>query len=100
METPYADVTGAGRATTPEMPADMSEHTPYIDFENLPAPNDGFLVTQFIAVRSVARSRAFYSGVLDGQVANNGAARGRSSSPRRSIAVPRSAAICGIPTAT
>ena len=46
----------------------MSEHTPYIDFENLPAPNDGFLVTQFIAVRSVARSRAFYSDVLDGQV--------------------------------
>jgi catechol 2,3-dioxygenase-like lactoylglutathione lyase family enzyme len=46
----------------------MSEHTPYIDFENLPAPNDGFLVTQFITVRSVARSRAFYSDVLGGQV--------------------------------
>jgi hypothetical protein len=29
----------------------MSEHTPYIDIENLPAPNDGFLVTQFITVR-------------------------------------------------
>jgi hypothetical protein len=23
----------------------MSEHTPYIDIENLPAPNDGFLVS-------------------------------------------------------
>jgi hypothetical protein len=46
----------------------MSEHTPYIDFENLPAPSDGFLVTQFITVRSVARSRAYYSEVLGGQV--------------------------------
>src|SRR2546421_7994401 len=42
--------------------------TPYIDFENLPAPSEGFLVTHFIAVRSVARSRAFYSEVLGGQV--------------------------------
>ena len=24
----------------------MSEHTPAIDFENLPAPSEGFLVTQ------------------------------------------------------
>ena len=46
----------------------MTEHTPYIDFENLPAPSEGFLVTQFITVRSVARSRAFYSEVLGGQV--------------------------------
>ena len=46
----------------------MSEHTPFIDFENLPAPSEGFLVTQFITVRSVARSRAFYSEVLGGQV--------------------------------
>ena len=42
----------------------MSEHTPFIDFEGLPAPSEGFLVTQFITVRSVARSRAFYSEVL------------------------------------
>jgi len=46
----------------------VTEPTPYIDFENLPAPSEGFLVTQFITVRSVARSRAFYSEVLGGQV--------------------------------
>src|ERR1700760_5075504 len=46
----------------------MSEHTPFIDFENLPAPSEGFLVTHFITVRSVARSRAFYSEVLGGRV--------------------------------
>jgi catechol 2,3-dioxygenase-like lactoylglutathione lyase family enzyme len=46
----------------------VSEQTSYIDFENLPTPNEGFLVTQFITVRSVARSRAFYSDVLGGQV--------------------------------
>jgi len=42
---------------------------PAIDFENLPAPREGFLVTHFITVRSVARSRTFYSEVLGGQVA-------------------------------
>ena len=41
---------------------------PAIDFENLPAPSEGLLVTHFITVRSVARSRAFYSEVLGGQV--------------------------------
>ena len=46
----------------------MTEHTPYIDFDNLPLPSEGFLVTLFITVRSVARSRAFYSEVLGGQV--------------------------------
>jgi hypothetical protein len=46
----------------------VSEHTPAIDFENLPAPSEGFLMTHFITVRSVARSRAFYSEVLGGQV--------------------------------
>ena len=46
----------------------MAEHTPYIDFENLPTPSEGFLVTLFITVRNVARSRAFYSEVLGGQV--------------------------------
>ena len=35
----------------------MTEHTPAIDFENLPAPSEGFLVTHFITVRSVARLR-------------------------------------------
>jgi len=46
----------------------VSEHTPAIDFENLPAPSEGFLVTLFITVRSIARSREFYSAVLGGQV--------------------------------
>ena len=46
----------------------MNEHTPLIDFDNLPAPSEGFVVTQFITVRNVARSRAFYSEVLGGQV--------------------------------
>jgi catechol 2,3-dioxygenase-like lactoylglutathione lyase family enzyme len=46
----------------------VSEHTPFIDFENLPQPSEGFLVTHFITVRNVARSRAFYSEVLGGQV--------------------------------
>jgi hypothetical protein len=35
---------------------------------NLRLPNEGFLVTQFITVRSGARSRAFYSELLGGQV--------------------------------
>jgi catechol 2,3-dioxygenase-like lactoylglutathione lyase family enzyme len=46
----------------------VSEPTPSIDFENLPAPSEGFLVTHFITVRSVARARAFYSEVLGGRV--------------------------------
>ena len=46
----------------------MTAETPFIDFENLPAPSEGSLVTVFITVRSVARSRAFYSEVLGGQV--------------------------------
>ena len=44
------------------------EHHPFIDYENLPAPTGGIVVTLFITVRSVARSRAFYSEVLGGQV--------------------------------
>ena len=51
-----------------EEPRTATEHTPAIDFENLPTPSEGFLVTQFITVRNVARSRAFYSDVLGGQV--------------------------------
>ena len=46
----------------------MSEPTPHIDYANLPAPADGILVTLFITVRSVARSRDFYSRVLGGTV--------------------------------
>ena len=60
----------------------MAEHMPYIDFENLPAPSEGFLVTLFITVRSVARSRAFYSAVLGGQVVPE-ENRACSSSPTR-----------------
>jgi catechol 2,3-dioxygenase-like lactoylglutathione lyase family enzyme len=46
----------------------VAEQTPAIDFESLPTPSEGFLVTQFITVRSVARSRAFYRDVLGGHV--------------------------------
>ena len=46
----------------------MTEHKPFIDFENLPAPTEGFVVTHFLTVRSVAKSRSFYSEVLGGQV--------------------------------
>jgi hypothetical protein len=46
----------------------VNEHPPFIDFENVPAPSEGFLVTQFITVRTVARSRTFYSEALGGQV--------------------------------
>lgn len=46
----------------------MSQHMPATNFENLPAPSEAFLVTHFITVRSVARSRAFYSEVLGGQI--------------------------------
>src|ERR1700733_7534302 len=56
---------------TPEIAMSATEpheHAPFIDYENLPAPTTGILVTQFITVRSVARSRAFYSEVLGGEV--------------------------------
>src|SRR3954465_7417738 len=46
----------------------MSGHPPAIDFDNLPPPSEGFLVTHFITGRSVARSPTFYSDVLGGQV--------------------------------
>ncbi|MGO9955319.1 MAG: VOC family protein [Solirubrobacteraceae bacterium] len=46
----------------------MSQQMPAIDFENLPTPTEGFLVTHLITVRSVARSRAFCCEVLGGQV--------------------------------
>jgi hypothetical protein len=48
--------------------AAMTEPTPHIDVANLPAPTEGFLVTLFITVRKVARSRDFYSRVLGGSV--------------------------------
>ena len=46
----------------------MTEPAPYIDVANLPAPAEGIVVTMFITVRSVARSRDFYSRVLGGTV--------------------------------
>ena len=47
----------------------MTDPAPSIDFANLPAPAEGILVTLFITVRKVARSRDFYSRVLGGTVA-------------------------------
>jgi catechol 2,3-dioxygenase-like lactoylglutathione lyase family enzyme len=46
----------------------LSDQPPNIDFENLPAPTEGIVVTQFLTVRNVARARAFYADVLGGQV--------------------------------
>ena len=46
----------------------MAQPAPRIDFANLPTPEEGILVTLFITVRSVARSRDFYSRVLGGTV--------------------------------
>jgi catechol 2,3-dioxygenase-like lactoylglutathione lyase family enzyme len=39
-----------------------------MDLANLPAPDEGIVVTLFITVRKVARSRDFYSEVLGGTV--------------------------------
>jgi catechol 2,3-dioxygenase-like lactoylglutathione lyase family enzyme len=46
----------------------MSADGPHIDYENLPAPAEGIVVTHFLVVRNVARSRAFYADVLGGKV--------------------------------
>ena len=46
----------------------MSENDVFIDHANLPTPQEGFVVTMFITVRKVARSRAFYRDVLGGTV--------------------------------
>src|SRR5262245_47739258 len=46
----------------------MSEQGSSIDVANLPAPTEGILMTHFIIVRDVARSRAFYADVLGGDV--------------------------------
>jgi catechol 2,3-dioxygenase-like lactoylglutathione lyase family enzyme len=46
----------------------MTERDVSIDFANLPVPSEGLLVTLFITVRSIARSRDFYSKVLGGTV--------------------------------
>jgi catechol 2,3-dioxygenase-like lactoylglutathione lyase family enzyme len=44
----------------------MSEDKPYIDYDNLPAPQEGIVATLFITVRKIARSREFYTKVLGG----------------------------------
>jgi catechol 2,3-dioxygenase-like lactoylglutathione lyase family enzyme len=44
----------------------MTDTKPYIDYANLPAPDEGFVATLFITVRSVERSREFYTQVLGG----------------------------------
>jgi hypothetical protein len=46
----------------------MTENGPYIDYENVPAPQEGFVAALFITVRSIARSREFYTKVLGGTV--------------------------------
>ncbi len=46
----------------------MTEPAPRIDFADLPSPEEGILATLFITVRSVARSRDFYTRVLGGTV--------------------------------
>ena len=46
----------------------MAKPSPRIDYANLPTPREGFLVTMFITVRKIARSRDFYSRVLGGTV--------------------------------
>ncbi len=46
----------------------MTDRQPKIDIENLPVPAAGVLVTHFLTVREVARSRAFYADLLGGQV--------------------------------
>lgn len=46
----------------------MADESPYIDYDNLPAPSEGIIATLFITVRKVAQSREFYSRVLGGKV--------------------------------
>jgi hypothetical protein len=46
----------------------MNDAHPLIDYAKLPAPSEGIVVTTFITVRSIARSRAFYRDVLEGTV--------------------------------
>jgi catechol 2,3-dioxygenase-like lactoylglutathione lyase family enzyme len=61
----------AGQATVRQCRwkgAIMTEPAPRIDFASLPAPAEGIVVTLFITVRKVARSRDFYSRVLGGSV--------------------------------
>ena len=40
--------------------------------EDLPAPRDGFVLTHFLTVKDVSRSRAFYADILGGKVVLEG----------------------------
>src|SRR4029450_496495 len=53
---------------TPPQWSTMAEPAPRIDYATLPTPAEGLLVTLFLTVRKVARSRDFYSRVLGGTV--------------------------------
>lgn len=46
----------------------MPDDNPDIDFDNLPMPDEGILVCQFLTVRNIAASRRFYSEILGGKV--------------------------------
>lgn len=46
------------------------EHS--VDVEKMPVPSDGFVLTHFVVSGDVARSVAFYSGVLGGEVVMEG----------------------------
>jgi catechol 2,3-dioxygenase-like lactoylglutathione lyase family enzyme len=46
----------------------MTQPSPRLDHASIPAPTEGFVVTMFITVRKVARSRDFYTRVLGGKV--------------------------------
>jgi catechol 2,3-dioxygenase-like lactoylglutathione lyase family enzyme len=46
----------------------MTETKAQMDVANMPFPSEGFVMTLFLTVRSVARSRAFYRDVLGGEV--------------------------------
>jgi hypothetical protein len=50
----------------------MSDASPHIDLENLPAPSEGILVTLFLTVRDTAASCDFYSRILGGTVVLEG----------------------------
>ncbi len=43
-----------------------------MDMSKLPAPAEGFVVTHFLTVKDIARSRRFYEGVLGGEVVMQG----------------------------
>jgi catechol 2,3-dioxygenase-like lactoylglutathione lyase family enzyme len=50
----------------------MSDASHHIDFENLPTPSEGILVTLFLTVRDAAACCDFYSRALGGTVVLEG----------------------------